>query len=93
MKYLSCQEQNDDAPSPKQNTAPRWSGIFQVAILLALLADGQEPVAWVFCYFVASWQTSGFALAAFDLREEVDCLILAATKRDVFLVQEVLDPF
>lgn len=62
-------------------------------LVFANFADGQEPVAWVLGYFVTCWQTGWFALATFDLREEVDGLVLAATKCDVFLVQEVLNPF
>ena len=61
--------------------------------MLFLVANGQETVAWVFGYFFASWELTWCALAAFDFREEVDRLLFAATKGDIFFVQKVLDPF
>lgn len=62
-------------------------------LVFADLADCQETVAWVLGYFVTSWKITWITLATFYLREEVDGLVFATTKSDVFLVQEVLYPF
>ncbi len=79
-----------------QNTAPR-GGVLRICtknyLVFADLADSKEPVAWILGYLVTCWQPPWPALPASDFREEVNSLVLATTKCDILLLQEVLNPF
>ena len=87
--YITQRFMQKHTPPRKRMFHSNQYGLFG----LADLADRQKAVAWVFGDFVACRQVSWFALAAFNFCEEVDGLVFAAAKRDVFFVQKVSDPF
>ena len=56
------------------------------------LFDSQETVAWIFNNFVAFWQFSWCALAAFYFCEKVNALLTATAQNDILEMQEILNP-